>query len=75
MNEKSGTLCPLFLGYYEDSHVQEPHYQSVVPTRDSSVLQLIRENDGYNVALDLGFISGQFFFMCRSDIYQNIKVN
>ena len=35
-NEVSGTLCPLFLGYFEDSHFRSPHYQSVVPVRDSS---------------------------------------
>ena len=47
-----------------------PHYQSVVPTRDSTVLEMIRENDGYDVARKLGFkmLSGQFFPMCRIHI-------
>ena len=65
-NQESGKECPLFLGYYEESHFMSPHYQSVVPTRDSTVLEMIRENDGYDVARKLGFkmLSGQFFPMC-----------
>ena len=66
-NHESGSSCPLFLGYYEESHFLAPHYQSVVPTRDSSVLKMLKENDGYDVARGLGFqpLSGQFFSMCR----------
>ena len=69
-SEESGSECPLFLGYYEESHFLAPHYQSVVPTRDNTVLEMIRENDGYDVARQLGFqkLSGQFFPMCRIHI-------
>ena len=63
-NEKSGSESPLFLGYFEESHFLAPHYQSVVPMRDGSVLQTIRQNDGYDVAWMLAlprlpFESGQ----------------
>ena len=75
-NQESGSSCPLFLGYYEESHFLAPHYQSVVPTRDSSVLKMMRENDGYDVARGLGFqyLSGQFFSMCRLDIFIIFKL-
>ena len=75
-NEESGSSCPLFLGYYEDSYFIAPHYQSVVPTRDSSVLKMMRENDGYDVARELGFLNltGQFFSMCRLDMFINFKL-
>ena len=63
-NEDSGSLCPLFLGYYEDSHFRSPHYQSVVLTRQSSVLQTIRDNDGYDVGKRLRFSQGQYYSMC-----------
>ena len=69
-NEDSGSECPLFLGYFEDSHFASPHYQSILPTRDSSVLKTVRENDGFDVALAFQFSkidsdSGQFMPMCR----------
>ena len=75
-NEESGSSCPLFLGYFEESHFLAPHYQSVVPTRDSSVLKAMRENDGYDVARGLGYqyLSGQFFPMCRIDIFIIFKL-
>ena len=63
-NEKSGSLCPLFLGYYEESHFLSPHYQSVVPVRDNTVLEMVLNNDGYDVSKELG-LAGQFYFMCR----------
>ena len=34
---------------------RSPHYQSVFPTRPSSLLKLVRENDGYDVCSRLGF--------------------
>ena len=69
-DEKSGSECPFFLGYHEDSHFAAPHYQSILPTRDSSVLKLIRENDGYDVAMELNMpkisaLSGQWLPLCR----------
>ena len=72
-NEVSGSLCPLFIGYFEDSHFMAPHYQSVVPVRDGSVLRMVPENDGLDVAMEIG-LSGQFFPMCLK-FFQNIKLN
>ena len=54
-SEKSGALCPLFLGYFEDTHFKSPHYQSVVPTGNSNVLKTIKSNDGFDVAKEFGF--------------------
>ena len=54
-SEKSGALCPLFLGYFEDTHFKAPHYQSVVPMRNSNVLRTIKSNDGFDVAMEFGF--------------------
>ena len=71
-NEVSGTLCPLFLGYFEDSHFRSPHYQSVVPVRDNSVLQTVVENDGFDVAKELS-LSGQLFPMYLGN-YHIIKL-
>ena len=55
-NEVSGSLCPLFMGYFEDSHFMAPHYQSVVPVRDGSVLRMVR------VAKEINF-SGHFSYV------------
>ena len=54
------------MGYFEDSHFMAPHYQSVVPVRDGSVLRMVRENDGLDVAMEIG-LSGQFFPMCLNN--------
>ena len=46
------------MGYYEDSHF-------LAPTRYSSVLKMIEDNDGFDVGRRLGFkiISGQLYSM------------
>ena len=49
LKEKSGDLCPLFLGFYEESQFRAPHYQSVVPSRMNSVLRAIRDNEGFDL--------------------------
>ena len=54
------------MGYFEDSHFMAPHLQSVVPVRDGSVLRMVRENDGLDVAMEIG-LSGQFFPMCLNN--------
>ena len=69
----------LFLGYFEESHFQSAHYQSVVPVMDSKILDIVKENGGFDIAAHFGFdttpatedlSSGQFFlmyFLCTFD--------
>ena len=38
------------LGYYEETHYAKGHFQSVVPIRDSPVLNTILTNGGFDVA-------------------------
>ena len=70
MSEKSGSMCPMFLGYYEESHYRAPHYQSVVPIKMNSILQSILDNEGFDVrSLSL---SGWFYFM-HSKVFKSVK--
>ena len=41
------------MGYFEATHFKSPHYQSVIPIKDNSVLRMIRNNEGYDVAKEL----------------------
>ena len=54
-DDQPSPSCPLFVGYFEDTHFLGPHYQSVVPLRQGVVLDTIVEHGGFNVPLHFGF--------------------
>ena len=56
-NDVPAGTCPLFLGYFEESHYEGAHYQSIVPVKDGSILRIVRENFGFDVAAHFEFQS------------------
>ena len=49
-----GQRLPIFLGYFEETHFKVGHYQSVLPTKNNAVLDMIVKYGGFNVASALG---------------------
>lgn len=54
-DDQPSPSCPLFVGYFEESHFLGPHYQSVVPLRQGVVLNTIVRHGGFNGALHFEF--------------------
>ena len=52
-----GENLPIFLGLFEETKFRVPHYQSVIPTRDSEILREILRYGGRDVARELNLPS------------------
>lgn len=67
LNDTPAQFPPLFLGYYEESHYASPHYQSILPYKDSSVLRFIADNGG---ALSNLIHNGEFYSVLFCTIFR-----
>ena len=50
-----------FSVYFEEGYYQAGHFQSIVPTRNSRILNMIKEKGGFDVAEFLEFDNGEFY--------------
>ena len=49
-NGGRGKNCPIFLGYFEDDRHTAGHFQSLMPFEDSAILDMVKNDDGVDVA-------------------------
>ena len=50
---RSGKNFPIFVGYFKDEKHKSGHFQSITPYRDSEILDMVKNDGGFDVAEQL----------------------